>query len=475
MLLHWLFGENSLWCRTFGRLFGCYRKRITLDICSDSGCIANVWCPRVKRVVFKKGNEPKEVCVIHYGVKIRICLASKRRATKWCPKTEVREYRVGDEPTEFCSIHKQRQVNRTICLDSLLRATKCCLRTENRTFVKGEEPTHYCTEHHKVEITVCKETGLKANQYCPDTVTQTVCNTAIPAVCTVHKKPPPPPEPPKLIVKDGTLYFGNGGTQKFMGFGVSRREALHRKIGINGYTWDDCKVGKYSLEWYRREIVKYKLNYVRHDSVPVKHLGLLEEDIRWAYKNGIVYEVTLRDGDRPLGDPIETAKRIKDYANVILEVWNEMYSLEDVEEAVALAKKLKEMGVRIISGGAIGAGGAEWAEEFFKRNPPIDIIQVHRHWPMPNYEDNDWVLKYVGLAKPVGRNEFFDMKKLGLEKTRFIMEKTIEHGAQLVNYYGFRMGDLFTPDCGDPVKDGDGNPYYEYLKAMREVKEKYGF
>jgi len=283
-------------------------------------------------------------------------------------------------------------------------------------------------------------------------------------------EPPNPPEKPSALKIHGNeIFFKDGGLKKFIGVGVWRREALLLETKQEGHTWPDCGQ-KYSLAWCESEFHKYGLNYLRTDIC--KDTQLLFDFCKRMAGKDVIVELTLRDGDRDLGSIDETIQATKNLKNIIYEVWNEMYSLEDVQEAVSLAKKLKKQGL-IISGGAIGAGGEKWATEAANAGlyELVDIIQVHRHWPYPAHENNDWVLKYKDHNKPIGRNEFFDRKKLGLEKTRFIFEKSIQHGASLVNYYGFRMPGLGAPDC----QDAEGNPYWRYLQIASDIKQKYFF
>jgi len=265
------------------------------------------------------------------------------------------------------------------------------------------------------------------------------------------------------LVKDGLIYFGNDGTERFLGIGVWRRESLCLATGQEGETWNRCNE-HYSLSWAENEFLKYGLNYLRTDIC--NDPKLVRNFCERMYENGVVVELTLRDGDRKLGSIEAIVEATKDLDNVIYEVFNEMCSEEDVHEAVNLAHRLRNQGL-IVSGGAIGAGSGQWADYAKEKGlyDIVSIIQVHRHWPYPAKPDNDWILKYKQFNKPIGRNEFFDMRKLGLSKTQFIFEKSIEHGAQLVNYYGFRMPG-FGSKCGE---DAEGNPYWKYLEIASKI------
>jgi len=257
------------------------------------------------------------------------------------------------------------------------------------------------------------------------------------------------PEPPELKIQDGKLYFLDGGREQFLGVGVWRREALCLETGQEGYTWQRCGQN-YSLAWAEREFHKYDLNYLRTDICNIPNLvrGFCER----MYEKNVVVELTLRDGVRDLGSIEETIQAT-------------------VDRAISIAKNLRNQGL-IVSGGAFGAGGEEYADYAKKKGlyDIVSIIQVHRHWPYPAHEDNDTILDYKDYKKPIGRNEFFDRRELGLRKTKFIFEKSIDHGASLVCYYGFRLKGFGSDNC----EDAEGNPYYKYLEIASDVLLKYG-
>jgi len=275
------------------------------------------------------------------------------------------------------------------------------------------------------------------------------------------------PEPPRLKIQDDRLYFLDGGREQFLGVGVWRRESLCLETGQEGYTWKRCGQD-YDLTWAEREFHKYGLNYLRTDICNIP--SLVRSFCERTYEKNVVVELTLRDGVRDLGSIEETIQATKDLKNIIYECWNELYAEDDVDRAISIAKNLRNQGF-IVSGGAFGAGGEKYAK-YAKRKGLYDvvsIIQVHRHWPYPAHEDNDTILAYRSYKKPIGRNEFFDRKKLGLKKTRFIFEKSIEHGASLVCYYGFRLKGFGSDNC----EDAEGNPYYKYLEIASDVLSEY--
>jgi len=276
------------------------------------------------------------------------------------------------------------------------------------------------------------------------------------------------PEPPRLRIQNDKLYFLDNGKEQFLGIGAWRREALCLETGQEGYTWQRCGQN-YSLTWAEGEFHKYGLNYLRTDICNIP--SLVRGFCKRMYEKNVVVELTLRDGVRDLGSIEETIEATKDLKNIIYECWNELYAEDDVDRAISIAKNLRNQGL-IVSGGAFGAGGEEYADYAKKKGlyDIVSIIQVHRHWPYPAHEDNDTILEYKNYKKPIGRNEFFDRKKLGLRKTKFIFEKSIEHGASLVCYYGFRMPGFGSDNC----EDAEGNPYWKYLEIASDVLSKYG-
>lgn len=247
---------------------------------------------------------------------------------------------------------------------------------------------------------------------------------------------------------------------------MSRRSALQRTTG-QWESWHECVQGKYSLEWYQDEIAKYGLNYVRHDVC--NDLELMQAHLDWAVEKKIVVEWTL-DGVGGNNNIEAIVERFGHHPNIIMEVFNEMYSDADVSRALHWANYLHERGV-ICSGGAIGAGGEEFCFKFFNERPPVDIIQTHRHWPYPGHEEDDWIILFTESedpyfnSKPAGRNEFFDIKEHGLEIMEFIFKISLKHGAQLINYYGFRLPDIWGP-CG---VDKEGWLYWEILEFARDL------
>jgi len=271
------------------------------------------------------------------------------------------------------------------------------------------------------------------------------------------------PEPPELKIQDDKLYFLDGGKEQFLGVGVWRREALCLETGQEGNIWQRCGQN-YSLTWAEGEFHKYSLNYLRTDICNIP--SLVRSFCERMYNKNVVVELTLRDGVRDLGNIEKIIEATKDLKNIIYECWNELYSEDDVDRAISIAKNLREQGL-IVSGGAFGAGGEKYADYAKKKGlyDIVSIIQVHRHWPYPNHEDNDTILDYKDYKKPIGRNEFFDRRELRLSGVKFIFEKSIEHGASLVCYYGFRTLGFGSDNC----EDAEGNPYYKYLEIASSV------
>ena len=107
-------------------------------------------------------------------------------------------------------------VTRTICSDSLFLATRACPRKHSETYVPGFEPTEYCPMHKAsrrarppstepaeaesqpveetpppqsvVRVTICGDTGLIANKYCPHKAVRTYNEGEQPTeVCSAHR------------------------------------------------------------------------------------------------------------------------------------------------------------------------------------------------------------------------------------------------------------------------------------------------
>ncbi|MHA1287013.1 MAG: hypothetical protein ACTSPB_06355, partial [Candidatus Thorarchaeota archaeon] len=158
------------------------------------------------------------------------------------------------------------------------------------------------------------------------------------------------PEPPELKIQDDKLYFLDDGKEQFLGVGVWRREALCLETGQEGYTWKRCGQD-YSLTWAEGEFHKYGLNYLRTDICNIP--SLVRSFCERMYEKNVVVELTLRDGVRDLGSIEETIQATKDLKNIIYECWNELYSEDDVDRAISIAKNLRNQGL-IVSGGAFG-------------------------------------------------------------------------------------------------------------------------
>jgi len=116
MSKYWWFGKNSLWCKWFGKIFGCYKQPeppepeyVLVKVCQETRKVANQYCPNVKNEKFIKGEEPIEVCVFHKKqpeyVTILVCKRSGLKPRKYCLFTEMRKFIKEEEPKKNCDIH----------------------------------------------------------------------------------------------------------------------------------------------------------------------------------------------------------------------------------------------------------------------------------------------------------------------------------------------------------------------------------
>jgi len=116
MSKYWWFGKNSLWCKWFGKIFGCYKQPeppepeyVTVNVCQETRKVANPYCPSVEDEKFIKGEEPIEVCTFHKKpleyVTILVCKRSGLRPLKYCLFTEMRKFIKGEEPKKNCDVH----------------------------------------------------------------------------------------------------------------------------------------------------------------------------------------------------------------------------------------------------------------------------------------------------------------------------------------------------------------------------------
>jgi penicillin-binding protein 1A len=96
--------------------------------------------------------------------RVKLCAESNLRATKYCPETVWVEYRVGERPgppEETCLLHQ------------------------------APPPTPPDTEGQLV-LSVCRDSGQLATEYCPHVVTRAFAPDEAPTeTCTLHRRPPP--------------------------------------------------------------------------------------------------------------------------------------------------------------------------------------------------------------------------------------------------------------------------------------------
>jgi len=348
----------------------------------------------------------------------------------------------------------------------LLFNDKCCDKLVWGMFAKGNEPKEVCQEccrekAKKVVREICVVSGLLAGPYCPISKRKKkvfVEGKEPKKYCNIHTKLKV--KPSKLIIRDGILYFKNGGEEPLIGFGVSRREILHRALKL----WFSL-YGK-SLEWFEKLYPEYGLNFERIDAV--SDYKFLKEHCERMYKYGVVVEVTLIDRikkkiRKDMGDPRLVIDALKDLPNVIFEPVNELYSEEDVRLAQEWCSYIEKYGL-ISSAGAYGAGGEKWSKSFDPVKSSNKVITIHRYYGN-SAEVKNTIQPYKRAGKPMDWNESF---RITAKKWGELVEVFYKEGVRLFNYYGLRSKELF-PD----LKTEDPNRWQLYYEKAGELCKKY--
>jgi len=267
--------------------------------------------------------------------------------------------------------------------------------------------------------------------------------------------------PSKLTVKNGELYYKNGGTERIILCGVSRWEALWRETGEHDSAggW-----GKYSLAWYENELIESGINYVRHGGI--KDTNFLFEHCLRMKRAGIIVEVTAYRAHKDSKGVLVTLSDMGELAklgNVIFDINNEFLNEPgNVSTATIVARRLKSLGC-IISGGAwSGAEGEGQARKFLRDYRGLDIITHHRDWNEQSFNET------LSYGKPVLFNEFFAFKSnMSLTKTKNLMKLAFNCGCAGVQYYGFRNSSMFPG-----LKNDDPFDYRDMLKFAGDYCKK---
>lgn len=166
---------------------------VSLRICEDSGKLANSDCPHVMRRRFRLLDRPTEICTLHSG-SFRPA-PSAERPTPTAPRPTTVKPPTAKPEVKPPAI---RYVQRTVCPDSGLLANRYCPKAEIRRFAQGTEPTVACGLHaapkpEMVEVRICEDSRFRANPNCPNTSVQSFVRGTEPSgVCTVHVAAPPP-------------------------------------------------------------------------------------------------------------------------------------------------------------------------------------------------------------------------------------------------------------------------------------------
>lgn len=261
--------------------------------------------------------------------------------------------------------------------------------------------------------------------------------------------PPPPPngkEITSLEIQDNNILV-NGVSWK--GYGVSRREILHRAIG------DWHSLYNKTLEWFMGLSIQYGLNFERIDSC--RDYQLLYDYCEDRRKNGIVVEITLMDEDRNMGAPIRAIDELAPLPNVIFDPVNEFSTDDPLNDAWWFCDHIMNEGL-ISAAGNFGNGTENLSQRFNPMKSNNQIINVHRHWDKATIENYRRV-----SSKPIIRDEFF---MITTDRMKQIAEESFDAGACGVNYYGERDKGLF-PD----LERQDPEAWEKYFEAMQELKE----
>lgn len=245
-----------------------------------------------------------------------------------------------------------------------------------------------------------------------------------------------PPKPPKLTIRDGKLYYGNGGTERIILCGVSRWEALWRETGEH----DSCGGwGEYSLSWYENELINSGINYVRHGGI--KNTQFLYDHCKRMRDAGIIVEITVyRAGVGSQGILVNLADmgELAKLGNVFFDVNNEFLDEpNNINKVIEIAKNLKAQGCLVSAGAWSGSSGKAQSEIFHQRYNDYDIETHHREWNTASFRES------MQYGKPVVWNEYFAMKAgLSLEQIKSLMRLAFDCGIQGVQYYGFRLENI---------------------------------
>ncbi|MCS7223763.1 MAG: PBP1A family penicillin-binding protein [Armatimonadetes bacterium] len=88
-------------------------QRVAVTVCTETGLLANRFCPLTHTETLEEPQVPKRRCLIHSqeGETLLICTLSGKRATSQCPTQSVvgAIFPRGEAPTEECDIHSAEQ------------------------------------------------------------------------------------------------------------------------------------------------------------------------------------------------------------------------------------------------------------------------------------------------------------------------------------------------------------------------------
>ncbi len=105
-------------------------------------------------------------------VEVEICKESGKVANAYCPGIIVRRYEEGKQPTAVCTIHGPAKEHE---------------RAEDKG-APPSPPKQQPQDNGMVEVDICKISGKLATPYCPEVITKKLPRNKVPtAVCDIHK------------------------------------------------------------------------------------------------------------------------------------------------------------------------------------------------------------------------------------------------------------------------------------------------
>lgn len=284
----------------------------------------------------------------------------------------------------------------------------------------------------------------------------------MPGFCRINECPFNPNNQSKkksrLRVRDGGLFYGDGGTEPIVLIGASSVEALPRVKGIpNQPEWRYM-----GYDEYVNYLKSFKTNYVRQ--MPCKDMTLNLRFQKDMYDQGKVVEWTfLLHWTHPelLATPEQTIDAMKDKPNVFF-THNEFSDHNDVQRV----RDIVQYGINrgcIMGAGAWGHSthGKTHSDNFDPIHSQNQIITHHRNWTKNSIQG------YTKCDKPVIQTEFFDRGNtepghLGWSGFTSLSKMFLNAGCQGIQYYPF-IGSWKDREINGRFK---ASRYLEFLEGL---------